>query len=358
MEKLWYASFGRDREKGVRVQIRIIFTVIAALWMGIVSVSARVENDLGPVAALPLPQFETERVMGAQVETQVPKVGDQILFQVKGAHSPELHAVADGKETIEDQGWAIIEAKPLGNSTDLSLTVIPLKAGQMVFPSLALQDPLGKVVGRTTPVPIEISSSISSSDPKPDQPEDVQPPAGLQFPFWIVILAGILGAILVILLGYSLYRGIKEYAKRRKKPERILSEDEIALSELFKLNELGFLEKGEFKRHYFKISEILKNYVGDRYQFDAPESTTGEMIETLQGRTTAKVMVNEFVVSSLSLLFEKLDRVKFTDHVPDTEESLQILGKAREFIVSTRRTPIILDSSGLNSSGVDNHADK
>ncbi|MEO5971079.1 MAG: hypothetical protein ABIQ95_14215 [Bdellovibrionia bacterium] len=354
------------------MKIRMVIPVIAAVWMVLSSASARAENDLGAASALP--QFETERVIAPREgapevtsegfpektkEAQLPKVGDQLLFRIKGASTPGLQAVSDSKqESLEDQGWAIVEVKPLANEPDLTVAVIPLKAGKVIFPSLALQDPSGKVVGRTAPVSVEISSAISSSDPKPDQPEDVQPPAGLQFPFWIVILAGILGLILVVLLSYCLYRGIKEHLRRRKKPEKILSEDEIALSDFLKLHELGLLEKGEFKRHYFRISEILKKYIGGRYQFDALESTTGEMLETLRSRKSSAVIASESVISDISFLFEKLDLVKFTDHIPEMEESSQILGKAKEFVVATRRVPVILNSSGLNSLGVENHAHK
>jgi hypothetical protein len=358
MEKQWSASFGRVREKGVRVKTRIITPVIAlALWTGLV-ISARAEDPLVESPAA-LPQFETEQILDSQKGTQQvqpPKVGDQLVFKVKGVHSPGVQAFSDDKQaSLEDQGWAISENQPSSSNEEAALTLVavPLKAGKVVFPSLALQDVNGKVIGRTAPVAVEIASAISPTDPKPDQPEEAQPPAGLQFPFWIIILFGIVVTALVVLLGYSLYRGLKERARLRKKPEKILSEDEVALSELLKLGEQGLLEKGDFKRHYFRVSEILKNYVGKRYQFDAPESTTGEMIESLRKQSSTPVLVSEAVIMSLSLLFEHLDEVKFTDHVPESGESSQILGKAKEFIVNTRRSPLI-----LNSSGVDKNADK
>ena len=374
MEKQWSASFERVREKedvSMKIRstkIRGVISIAAAAWLGWASASTSVGNNLGkspsPAAVSAPPQFETERVVSAQ-ETQGAKVGDQLLFRVKGAHFPGIQAVSDNKESLEAQGWALVEANPRDNETDLTLAVVPLKAGKRIFPALALQDPAGKVLGRTTPVPVEILSAISPSDPKPDQPEDVQPPAGLRFPLWLVILAGILGVGLVGLLCYSFYRALKERVRRRIKPEQVLSEDERALAELLRLDELQLLKKREFKRHYFRISEILKNYVGDRYQFDALESTTGEMIEALQGRRSAPVMAGEVVISNLSLLFEELDRVKFTDHAPELEEFSQITEKARGFIVNTRRAPVILSAASsfsgdfsVNGSKVDNHANQ
>lgn len=379
------------------MKIRIIVPASIAMGMGLASTA--MAADLGPIAApvsaplatpiaapSSLPQFETERIKGPQ-DVEVPKVGDSILFKIKGAYFPGIQESSekhpDGKqESLEDQGWAILANKSVPSSSrgsepavtpssapggiattvegspELTVTAIPLKAGKIIFPSFDVLDSTGKVVGKSAPVAIEVESAISPSDPKPDQPEDVQPPAGLQFPFWIVILAGIFGLITFVLLGYSLYRGVKEAIRRRRKPEIPLTEDEAALLELAKLQELGLLEKGEFKRHYFRVSEILKTYVGGRYQFDAPESTTGEMLETLRNGKSVASGVGEMVISNLSFLFEKLDRVKFTDHIPETEESSQILGKAKEFIVNTRRPPLLLNSSGLNSSGVDHHAVK
>ena len=37
----------------------------------------------------------------------------------------------------------------------------------------------------------------------------------------------------------------------------------------------------------------------------------------------------------------KIDRVKFTDHVPVGEEAIQVVPEARKFILNTRRKVIV-----------------
>jgi hypothetical protein len=89
----------------------------------------------------------------------------------------------------------------------------------------------------------------------------------------------------------------------------------------------------KFKAHYFGVSEILKCYVGARYGFDAPESTTGEMISVLIERKC----LSDMSMGSLRSMFEKLDRVKFTDSIPEPDEATALLAQAKVFIRETRR---------------------
>ena len=95
------------------------------------------------------------------------------------------------------------------------------------------------------------------------------------------------------------------------------------------------MKRGEFKAHYFGISEILKTYLGERYRVDAVESTTREMIAALEERRS----IGDPQLDRLESIFSKLDLVKFTDHIPLPDEGLKLLQSARELVMMTRRPP-------------------
>ena len=110
-------------------------------------------------------------------------------------------------------------------------------------------------------------------------------------------------------------------------PERILSADEKAIQSLVELLQNQFWEKGQIKKHYFGISEILKQYLESRYRFNALESTTEELLATL-----SKVGASHAHVREISDLFLKMDLVKFADRVPAAFESRGIVDEAIQII--------------------------
>jgi len=110
-------------------------------------------------------------------------------------------------------------------------------------------------------------------------------------------------------------------------------EDQAALSELLKLERAGHWKHGKHKIHYFGVSEIIKKYFSKRYEVDAVESTTYEVLLLLKKKSISDTMVNE-----VEKLFEKLDRVKFTDWLPaGDEEPIEIIKDAKALVNKTRK---------------------
>lgn len=312
-----------------------------------------------------LPTFDlnlTQTPMSSsQLQGQTPaqiQVGDEIQLKITGIQIPGISNPAQElilatptspDSSLEDQGWAIGRRKADSQSSpnEIELTAIPLKPGKLTLPSLGLKDSKGNLVGRTQPFSIEVVSAISAGDPKPQQPEALEPPVSLAFPWWIIAILIILGILGVGVLSYLVYEWRKNRRSHLPEPPKIIRpEDEVALEDLLGLEKRGLLLQGQFKAHYFKVSEIMKAYVGSRYRFDALESTTDEMLDFLESRKS----LEDTVIDALEVLFHQLDRVKFTDHFPAEEESSQIIPKAREFIYRTRRVPTVQSVTQSSSS--------
>jgi hypothetical protein len=289
-----------------------------------------------------LPAYDLERIGDAAI-----RVGDSLDLRVAGLSAKdgnkEIKAlgVPPGTEDLNDSGWDL----SLNIAADGSLHVKAnvLKSGRLSLPSLALQDASGKSLARTNPISLDVESVISKNDPKKDEPGDVQPPVSLVFPIWVMILAGILGLLVVAGVIYAFVR-----MSRKKRPEipRVVeskkSEDEIAFSQLLELERSPWIERGEYKKYYFRVSEILKNYLGSRYHFDAPESTTHEMMDLMRGKKIA----DDLVLRQIENLFLEMDVIKFTDTIPQAQAPKTILTTARAIVSQTKRVTVITPTAG------------
>ncbi|MBN2143792.1 MAG: hypothetical protein JW774_04125 [Candidatus Aureabacteria bacterium] len=157
---------------------------------------------------------------------------------------------------------------------------------------------------------------------------DIQPP--VVFPasekinnilLWSVIPAG----LLIIVLGWY-WR-----SRARGNPEKILSPWENALVKLDELSASSTIEKNNFREYYYRLSDILRHYIEDRFDLMAPERTTEEFIKLMQTRP-------EFLSSHQQLLKQFLhecDWVKFAKGNPDPVQAQEGIQTVRTFIRET-----------------------
>lgn len=230
----------------------------------------------------------------------------------------------------------------------------PLAPGTLRLPPLRVLDPNGALVARSTPVELTISSNLTEkeqNDPKGPQPEAPIGPQSLPYPKWVqsLVAFSILGFFLVgvfFLLRY-LRRKAASALKRMlpKKPY-----DQVTLERLDALAKADYLEKRNFKPYYFGISDGLKFYFGERFAFDAQESTTSELFALLRERV-GEPGLSEAIVGRFELLFSDLDPVKFADRIPTDAEAREALREARDLVLATRK--IVADPILKNGSAVD-----
>lgn len=270
------------------------------------------------------------------------RIGDQVDLKVagfapqaneKGETLPYSLEPAPANAALEDQGWDVLPLRSSGS--ELKLSVVALKKGELTLGSIIITDGAARV-GRTNPFTLEVQSSISADDPEPTKPADLRPPAELPFPIWIVVLAG---AVVLILLGAIIY-GLVRLSRRGKRalppvpaaPPK--PEDVVALAALDSLEREAYWLKQQFKPHYFGISETLKSYLAARYGFDARESTSRELVRSLEA-----MQVSDKVIDRIESLFARLDLVKFTEHQPMPDEARELLDVARKLVFETRKPP-------------------
>ena len=267
------------------------------------------------------------------------RVGDRIVLRWNDGGAPlaKLKPVPIPEPSatpLLKQGWVF--ASPEGDDPPRTFVVSPVQPGELTLPSFFLQDEKGEPIARTGTWKANVASSIAPSDPKP---EEVNPPRGairLPLPLWVWIVAGLLLLGLVALGIFLILRWNKRTRDLPAMPviqRPQLAEHEEALQALDEIERAGLAPKGEFKRLYFGVSEIMKRYVGRRFEMDALESTSDEILRTLDEARAA----NDRDLDKLETLLKKMDIVKFTDQRPDHDEAIRLVSEARTWVRNTRR---------------------
>ncbi len=158
---------------------------------------------------------------------------------------------------------------------------------------------------------------------------DIRP---LKFP--AEISRGVLFYLLLVLLIAVLVVGFFYFLKKKKRQistaENIfpqLSPEEIVHQELSELNALSLIEKGELKKYYFRLSEIMRRYIQGCFEFAALDCTTEEILKELKRK---KLKYNK--INLIRGFLTQCDMVKFAKYKPSIDEIKEDLKKVREII--------------------------
>ncbi|MFH1154583.1 MAG: hypothetical protein V1793_12275 [Pseudomonadota bacterium] len=149
-------------------------------------------------------------------------------------------------------------------------------------------------------------------------------------PMLIRILVLVLILLLVAGLGYWLYRYLKKRRRKGDKPMLMLPMPrppaEIAMMELDALRDLMGVDA---RRYYFRLTGILKAYLGRKYRFNAPEMTTQELCSHLK-----LLPLDRSMASTLKGFLAATDTVKYAGMSPGTQTMNDDDGFVRSFILT------------------------
>jgi hypothetical protein len=157
---------------------------------------------------------------------------------------------------------------------------------------------------------------------------------------WIILIA-ILGAI--FWFGIRYWRKIKK-TRTGIEPEVIPDPAHIiAFRELEKLREEQLWQKGEIKHYYTKLTEILRQYLENRYRVYSLELTTSETLDALIKTGFKK----DGSYNKLKLVLTAADLVKFAKHNPESDENESHFQNSWDFILVTKEAEMIDSNSDI-----------
>jgi len=150
---------------------------------------------------------------------------------------------------------------------------------------------------------------------------------------WVLVIA------LVVVLVWALIRLIKKLRKKKPGVVEVIIADPahiIAFRELEKLRNEELWQKGEIKTYYTRLTEILRQYLENRFGVFSLELTSAETLEALVKTGFKK----DSSYTQLKTILTGADLVKFAKHNPEPAENDLHFQNSWTFIESTKEKEV------------------
>jgi transglutaminase-like putative cysteine protease len=150
------------------------------------------------------------------------------------------------------------------------------------------------------------------------------------------------GLVLLALFAWLARRLYRRYRKLQELAAAPLSPWEEALAALDAAPWREWLAEGEAKRYSYTLSQILKRYIERRFEFDAVEQTTTELLASMRARRLP-------MRDELTRFFTWLDLAKYAKSVPPADEAEAAIAQVREFVRKTTPSEPAVPSAPLGA---------
>lgn len=217
----------------------------------------------------------------------------------------------------------------------LDVSLIGFEAEDVVIPpqKITAVDKDGNLAELMTKEAQVTVKSFIANEPEPALKED----AGLgeevlEDDYLLLWIMGIIGAAALVALLTLVIRRL--WAMRRPKseppPPPPRPAEEIALEKLEALKRSSLLAEGEIKEFHVRLSEAIREYLGNRYHFDSLELSSEELITALRRKHLSREELN-LVLDFLG----ETDLVKFAKALPSIGVSEDMLAESFRFVAQT-----------------------
>jgi hypothetical protein len=149
-----------------------------------------------------------------------------------------------------------------------------------------------------------------------------------------VLIAAVIGALAWLAVRY--FRKLKSTGGEIE-PVRIPDPAHIiAFRELEKLRDEKLWQNGEIKQYYTRLTEILRQYLENRFRVFSLEMTTSETLEALVKTGFKK----DGSYNQLKDVLKGADLVKFAKYNPEPAEHESIFQESWNFVLATKEEPV------------------
>lgn len=163
------------------------------------------------------------------------------------------------------------------------------------------------------------------------------------------VIPWVLAVLIAAIVIWGVIRFIKSRKKEKKGPEIIINPDPahvIAFRELEKLREEELWQKGETKLYYTRLTEILRQYLENRYSVYSLELTTSETLNALVKTGFKK----DESYNKLRSVLTGADLVKFAKYKPEPDENENHFRNAWEFVKVTKENAPDQEDKSVNKN--------
>ena len=191
---------------------------------------------------------------------------------------------------------------------------------------MGLMGPMGRIglFGPISPIGHISPILLGQTQPSTDQLEDIRPPYFyLHSWLWLWITLAILFALIVIALLW--------FILRPKPPLSAKSAYELALENLEKAHAL--LREDAAMPYTIAVSEVIRWYLGQRFQTPSTRRTTEEFLRQMEADPTSPLAEYR---DQLRGFLQSCDLVKFARYQPTLAELEHVQERALSFVRSTK----------------------
>lgn len=282
--------------------------------------------------------------VSAKVSADHVKLGEPFTYRITVTHTPdqrwELHAPGNlGDFDLLSQTRHRVDGKQHSSTTfDLKMGLYAL--GDHVLPDLRFDvtDPKGtrswvqhgvKISGVSTLAKDAKKNGANLYDVKPNEPLPVRT--------WRLLWVFLAIAALVA-CAWGLVVWVRRLRARASlaPPPPPAPLHERTLAALNALKNEALHTNGKTRDHYFRLSDILRGYVGERYSFEAKECTSTELLARAK-----QIDPRDFPLGEFSAFVHESDLVKFAKSDPGPEAGESALAFGFRLVEQTKRPQVV-----------------
>jgi hypothetical protein len=291
-------------------------------------------NEEAPV----VPEGPVAWSVAASVDKNQVQVGEDATLTLVLRHPPDGRYVAPPDTAFAPFDVIDRQEEEVGpTETRLRIRLAAYRLpGEVEIPALRVQyQEAGKIESLSTAaIPMSIVTSLT---PEVTEIHDIKDPVDLMVPRDFRLLGWLLLALLATVVAYLIYRKLRKEPERREAPVSappLPPPDVEAEAALRRLAEKGLIGKGQLAAFYTELSEVMKRYVGRRFEVPYLERTTSEVLEDLRPKKLPSGTMSE-----LRSILNASDLVKFAKYLPEAAHAESTLALSHSWIQKTRPAP-------------------
>ncbi|WP_224244271.1 BatD family protein [Hyalangium gracile] len=268
------------------------------------------------------------------------RIGEPFTYELTLTHSKDQRFELVPPKELE-QFEVLEQSRQRLDSADRSVTTFSLKMSAFEIGQLTLPDLVFELtapgVNQTVSVPgmqVEVVATLpKDADEQGASLFDFQPPTEVPIRSWRLVYV-LLGLIALGLIGWAVVKWL-----RRPRPQ-VVAVKPLAplnvrtLEALDKLKSEDLPAKGREKDFYFRLSEIIRGYLGERYGFEALECTSSELLASLR-----KLRTPGLPEEQLMRFVSESDMVKYAKAEASAESCAKSIAFGYELVEKTYVPP-------------------
>ncbi|WP_224365313.1 BatD family protein [Hyalangium versicolor] len=275
-----------------------------------------------------------------RVVPQQTRIGDPFVYEITLTHAKDQRfELVQPKELeqfeIVEQSRQRIDGAN-GSVTTFTLKMSAFELGQLTLPELVFELTAPGVT-QTVAVPgmqVEVLPTLpKDADKEGANLLDYQPPTEVPIRSWRLLYV-LLGLIAVGLIGWAVVKWLRRPRAQVAVVKPLAPLNVRTLEALDKLKAEDLPAHGHVKDFYFRLSEIIRGYLGERYGFEALECTSSELIASLR-----KLRTPGLPEEKLMRFVSESDLVKYAKAEASPESCSQSIAFGYELVEKTYVPP-------------------